>query len=80
MNPAKKGLGRGLSALFGDIENKSESKKIHQDPQTSTRKSLRIKENQRTSAKIHQNPPKPTKNHRESQKIKENPPKSTSNH
>ena len=27
MNPAKKGLGRGLSALFGDIENKSESKK-----------------------------------------------------
>ena len=23
MNPAKKGLGRGLSALFGDIENKS---------------------------------------------------------
>ena len=25
MNPAKKGLGRGLSALFGDIENKSNS-------------------------------------------------------
>ena len=25
MNPAKKGLGRGLSALFGDIEKKSES-------------------------------------------------------
>ena len=24
MNPAKKGLGRGLSALFGDIEKKSE--------------------------------------------------------
>ena len=23
MNPAKKGLGRGLSALFGDIENKA---------------------------------------------------------
>ena len=23
MNPAKKGLGRGLSALFGDIEKKS---------------------------------------------------------
>ena len=23
MNPAKKGLGRGLSALFGDIDNKS---------------------------------------------------------
>ena len=23
MNAAKKGLGRGLSALFGDIENKS---------------------------------------------------------
>ena len=27
MNPAKKGLGRGLSALFGDIEKKSDSKK-----------------------------------------------------
>ena len=27
MNPAKKGLGRGLSALFGDIENKSDSTK-----------------------------------------------------
>ncbi len=27
MNPAKKGLGRGLSALFGDIENKSEPEK-----------------------------------------------------
>ena len=27
MNPAKKGLGRGLSALFGDIEKKSELKK-----------------------------------------------------
>ena len=25
MNPAKKGLGRGLSALFGDIEKKSDS-------------------------------------------------------
>ena len=24
MNAAKKGLGRGLSALFGDIENKSD--------------------------------------------------------
>ena len=24
MNAAKKGLGRGLSALFGDIEKKSE--------------------------------------------------------
>ena len=23
MNPAKKGLGRGLSALFGDIEKKN---------------------------------------------------------
>ena len=28
MNTAKKGLGRGLSALFGDIEKKSESKQI----------------------------------------------------
>ena len=28
MNPAKKGLGRGLSALFGDIEKKSGSKEI----------------------------------------------------
>ena len=28
MNTAKKGLGRGLSALFGDIEKKSELKKI----------------------------------------------------
>ena len=27
MNPAKKGLGRGLSALFGDIEKKGDSKK-----------------------------------------------------
>ena len=27
MNPAKKGLGRGLSALFGDIENKTDSTK-----------------------------------------------------
>ena len=26
MNPAKKGLGRGLSALFGDIEKKSNTK------------------------------------------------------
>ena len=26
MNPAKKGLGRGLSALFGDIEKKSSNK------------------------------------------------------
>ena len=26
MNPAKKGLGRGLSALFGDIEDKSISR------------------------------------------------------
>ena len=26
MNPAKKGLGRGLSALFGDIEKKSNQK------------------------------------------------------
>ena len=26
MNPAKKGLGRGLSALFGDIDDKSRSK------------------------------------------------------
>ena len=25
MNAAKKGLGRGLSALFGEIEKKSES-------------------------------------------------------
>ena len=25
MNPAKRGLGKGLSALFGDIEKKSES-------------------------------------------------------
>ena len=28
MNPAKKGLGRGLSALFGDIEKKTESDQI----------------------------------------------------
>jgi len=28
MNTAKKGLGRGLSALFGDIEKKSELKKV----------------------------------------------------
>ena len=28
MNQAKKGLGRGLSALFGDIENKSNSKEL----------------------------------------------------
>ncbi len=28
MNAAKKGLGRGLSALFGDIEKKSESKEL----------------------------------------------------
>lgn len=28
MNPAKKGLGRGLSALFGDIEKKSDSNQI----------------------------------------------------
>ena len=28
MNPAKKGLGRGLSALFGDIEKKSDSQKM----------------------------------------------------
>ena len=28
MNPAKKGLGRGLSALFGDIEKKSELNQI----------------------------------------------------
>jgi len=28
MNPAKKGLGRGLSALFGDIEKKSESNQV----------------------------------------------------
>ena len=28
MNPAKKGLGRGLSALFGDIEKKSVSKEV----------------------------------------------------
>ena len=28
MNPAKKGLGRGLSALFGDIEKKSYSQKM----------------------------------------------------
>ena len=27
MNPAKKGLGRGLSALFGDIEKKSGSRR-----------------------------------------------------
>ena len=27
MNPAKKGLGKGLSALFGDMENKTESTK-----------------------------------------------------
>ena len=27
MNPAKKGLGRGLSALFGDIEKKGDPKK-----------------------------------------------------
>ena len=26
MNQAKKGLGRGLSALFGDIENRSNLK------------------------------------------------------
>ena len=30
MNPAKKGLGRGLSALFGDIEKKSKSNKFQQ--------------------------------------------------
>ena len=29
MNAAKKGLGRGLSALFGDIDKKSESKQSH---------------------------------------------------
>ena len=29
MNPAKKGLGRGLSALFGDIEKKTESSQTH---------------------------------------------------
>ena len=29
MNPAKKGLGRGLSALFGDIEKKTESNQTH---------------------------------------------------
>ena len=28
MNTAKKGLGRGLSALFGDIEKKSESHQV----------------------------------------------------
>ena len=28
MNAAKKGLGRGLSAVFGDIENKSESSQV----------------------------------------------------
>ena len=28
MNPAKKGLGRGLSALFGDIEKKSGSSQM----------------------------------------------------
>ena len=28
MNAAKKGLGRGLSALFGDIEKKSGSKEV----------------------------------------------------
>ena len=28
MNTAKKGLGRGLSALFGDIEKKSESSQV----------------------------------------------------
>ena len=28
MNPAKKGLGRGLSALFGDLEKKSDSRQI----------------------------------------------------
>ena len=28
MNTAKKGLGRGLSALFGDIEKKSESNQV----------------------------------------------------
>ena len=28
MNTAKKGLGRGLSALFGDIEKKSELKQV----------------------------------------------------
>ena len=28
MNPAKKGLGRGLSALFGDIEKKPDSDQI----------------------------------------------------
>jgi len=28
MNPAKRGLGKGLSALFGDIEKKSESNQI----------------------------------------------------
>ena len=28
MNAAKKGLGRGLSALFGDIEKKPESKEF----------------------------------------------------
>ena len=30
MNAAKKGLGRGLSALFGDIEKKSESNQFQQ--------------------------------------------------
>ena len=29
MNPAKKGLGRGLSALFGDIEKKSGHQKLN---------------------------------------------------
>ena len=31
MNPAKKGLGKGLSALFGDMENNSTSKSIVQN-------------------------------------------------
>ena len=30
MNPAKKGLGRGLSALFGDIDNKSIANDKHE--------------------------------------------------
>ena len=29
MNAAKKGLGRGLSALFGDIEKKSGSNQVN---------------------------------------------------
>ena len=31
MNAAKKGLGRGLSALFGDIENKSNLNEIQKN-------------------------------------------------